>query len=142
MLAYILHNQVVHTRFLPQSSKHSFVYPTLSFLVSLHALENKDLDLLGGWLFGYGNTWGRLTGLRASGYLYDTPSDDRSIKNKLMDVLDRHGHAGSELHDAWLMTMPRMLGIEGINPLSVYFCYRRASAELWVVVLEVGCHDA
>lgn len=135
--AYVLQNQVTHVRFLPAPSKHSFVYPTVSLLVSLNALESKKLDLLGGWLFGYGGIWGRLTGLRASGYLYDGQGDNRSIKSKLIDVLDQYGHAGCELQDAWLMTMPSFLGIQGINPLSVYFCYKQGGS-LWLVVLEVG----
>lgn len=137
-LAYILQNQVAHIRLLPRSSKHSFVYPTLSVLVSLSALESKQLDLWRGWLFGYGGTWGRVTGLCPSGYLYSDTSDKRSIRGKVVDVLEQHGYTGGELDDAWLMTMPSFLGFEGINPLSVYFCYRRARNALWLVILEVS----
>ncbi|KAF8588064.1 hypothetical protein K439DRAFT_1652066 [Ramaria rubella] len=135
--AYILQNQVTHARFLPTPSKHSFVYPTVSFLVSLNALESKELDLLKGWLFSYGGIHGRLTGLRASGYLHDGSTDKRSIRSKLVDLLDQQGHPGCELEDAWLMTMPSFLGLEGINPLSVYYCYRKEYPSLWLVVLEV-----
>jgi DUF1365 family protein len=136
--AYILQNQVTHTRFLPTASRHSFVYPTFSLLVSLNCLEDKQLDLLGGWLFAYGAPWGCVTGLRPSGYLYNGPSDNRSIRCKVMDILDQHGHLGCELHDAWLMTMPSFWGVQGINPLSVYFCYRQGSSILWLVILEVS----
>jgi len=137
--AYILQNQVSHTRLLPVASKHCFVYPTLSLLLSLHSLENRQLDLLGGWLFSYGGVWGRVTGLRTSAYLHDSPGQDkRSIMQKLVDVLDQRGWPGCNLHDAWLMTMPSFLGIEGINPLTVYFCYRRDISSLWLVILEVG----
>ena len=140
--AYILQNRVSHARLLPVASRHSFVYPTLSLLVSLHALETRQLDLLGGWLFSYGGLWGRLTGLRPSAYLHDAPGrDERSITQKLVDLLDQQGWPGSTLHDAWLMTMPSFLAFEGINPLSVYFCYRRGSPSLWLVVLEV-CRPA
>ena len=136
--AYILENQVAHTRLLPIASRHSFVYPTISLLVSINSLEDKQLDLLGGLLFGYGSPSGRVTGLHPSSYLYDGPSDNRSIRCKLLHILDEHGHPGCELHDVWLMTMPSFLGIEGINPLSVYFCYKHASSALWLVILEVS----
>ncbi|THU93382.1 hypothetical protein K435DRAFT_757483 [Dendrothele bispora CBS 962.96] len=70
-----------------------------------------------------------------------------SIKEKLVEVLRRRGYLelhGSdedggnlkELEDAWMMTMPSYLGFEGINPLTVYFCYRPGGV-LWLVVLEV-----
>ena len=139
--AYILENQVAHTRLLPIASRHSFAYPTLSLLVSLNSLEEKQLDLLGGWLFGYGSIWGSVTGLRPSGYLHNGPSDNSSIRRKLVQILDQHGYSGCELHDAWFMTMPSFLGIEGINPLSVYFCYRQGSSTLWFVILEVSHRD-
>jgi DUF1365 family protein len=109
--------------------------------VPLNALEDKKLDLLGGWLFGYGSTWGRVTGLRPSGYLFSDLTDKRSIRSKLVDVLDQHGYSGRELCDAWLMTMPSYLGVQGINPLSVYFCYRRECVNLWLVILEVSRDD-
>ncbi|KAK7446978.1 hypothetical protein VKT23_014191 [Stygiomarasmius scandens] len=35
-----------------------------------------------------------------------------------------------------MMTMPSYLGFEGINPLTVYFCYKPGGV-LWLVVLEV-----
>ncbi|KIJ41082.1 hypothetical protein M422DRAFT_31957 [Sphaerobolus stellatus SS14] len=135
--AYILQNQVAHVRFLPSPSNHAFVYPTFSLLASLIALEKGELDLFGGRLFGYGTIWNRVTGLRASGYLHDAPGDKRTIKQKLVCILEAHGHPGQDLGNAWLMTMPTFLGIEGINPLTVHFCYRRGSAQLWIVVLEV-----
>lgn len=61
----------------------------------------------------------------------------RSIREKLKDVLCRFGHDGSELEDAWMMTMPSYLGVEGINPLTVFYCYKKTSPQLWMVVLEV-----
>ncbi|KAF8510470.1 hypothetical protein BU17DRAFT_55341 [Hysterangium stoloniferum] len=135
--AYILQNQVTHVRYLPSLSKHSFMYPTFSLLVSLNSLENNELQLFGGLLFGYGSIWNRVTGLGARGYLYNIPKVPRTIRHKLIDVLNSHGHNGEELDDSWLMTMPSFLGIEGINPLSVHFCYRRGSTALWITVLEV-----
>lgn len=133
---YILQNQVTHARLLPAKSAHAFTYLTLSFLVSLDALENHVLDLGRGWVFGYGGLWGRLTGLRSNPYLADH-GGKRTIRQKLEDVLSERGlstESGS-FEDAWMMTMPSFMGFEGINPLTVYFCYR--SGTLWLTVLEV-----
>jgi DUF1365 family protein len=49
-------------------------------------------------------------------------------------LLQERGCAG--LEDAWMMTMPSLLGFKGINSLTVYFCYN-AEGELFVTVLEV-----
>ncbi|KAJ7702959.1 hypothetical protein B0H14DRAFT_745565 [Mycena olivaceomarginata] len=35
-----------------------------------------------------------------------------------------------------MMTMPSLLGFEGINPLTVYFCYR-PGGQIFLAVLEV-----
>ncbi|KAJ6578852.1 hypothetical protein DFH09DRAFT_1030747 [Mycena vulgaris] len=129
---YVLENQVTHARLLPTASKHAFVYPSLSLLLSLDALENHSLDLARGWIFGYGGRWARLVGLRPDPYL--TP-DGGSLRQRLETVLRDRGFAG-ELDDAWVMTMPSLLGFEGINPLTVYFCYR-PGGELFMTVLEV-----
>ncbi|KAJ7270693.1 hypothetical protein B0H12DRAFT_1229183 [Mycena haematopus] len=129
---YILENQVVHARLLPVGSSHAFTYPTLSFLVSLNALENHSLDLGYGWIFGYGGRWTRLVGLRPAPYLTENGG---SIRQRLEKVLFDRGFGGS-LEDAWMMTMPSLLGFEGINPLTVYFCYR-PGGQLFLAVLEV-----
>ncbi|KAJ7222358.1 hypothetical protein GGX14DRAFT_663383, partial [Mycena pura] len=130
---YILQSQVVHARLLPATSAHAFTYPTLFLLLSLNALENHSLDLGRGWIFGYGGRWARLVGLRADPYL--TPNGG-SIRQRLEKALQVRGFAESKLEDAWMMTMPSLLGFEGINPLSVYFCYR-LGGKLFLVVLEV-----
>ncbi|EIN05928.1 hypothetical protein PUNSTDRAFT_74287 [Punctularia strigosozonata HHB-11173 SS5] len=138
--AYVLHNRVTHARLLPQTATHAFRYPTLSLLLSLDALESGQLDLARGWIFGYGSLWGRLTGLRPQGYLTAVApgSTGLSINEKLVLLLTSRGYADAKnrVHDVWLQTMPGFLGIEGINPLSVYYCYTPAG-ELWLVVLEV-----
>ncbi|KAL0952480.1 hypothetical protein HGRIS_006744 [Hohenbuehelia grisea] len=134
---YIVKNAVTHARFLPIASEHSFRYSTLSLLVSLTALERGDLDVARGWLFGYGGLWGRLTALRADPYLETEPRNP-SIRRKLEKTLANRlpfGY-GQQLTDAWMMTMPSYLGFEGINPLTVYFCYN-PDGECWACVLEI-----
>ncbi|KAJ6457158.1 hypothetical protein C8R47DRAFT_172679 [Mycena vitilis] len=118
---YILENSVTHTRLFPVGSTHVFTYPTLSLLLSLNALEDHSLDLGRGWIFGYGGRWARLIGLRPAPYLTDNGG---TIRQRLEKVLLDRGF-GADLEDAWMMTMPSLkLGFEGINPLTVYFCYR------------------
>lgn len=133
--SYLLHNEVTHGRLLPKEAENAFTYPTLSLLVSLDALELRRLDLGSrGWVFGYGGRWWRLAGLRSAPYL--TPGTG-SIRGKLEDVLAGRGYLREGLRDAWMMTMPSFLGFEGINPLTVYFCYD-ADGALWLTVLEVS----
>jgi DUF1365 family protein len=135
---FILENRVTHIRGLPVSSSHAFRYSTLSFLLGLDSLESGRLDLASGWLFGYGGRWGRILGLRSEPYL-DTLSS-ASIRRKLELELRRHSLLSLDetFQDAWLMTMPSVLGFEGINPLTVYFCYK--NSKLWTVVLEVRAY--
>ncbi len=131
---YILENKLVHARLLPVESKHAFVFPTFCLLVPLDALENRELDLCGGAVFGYGGLWGRLTGLRPSSYLTTLKG---TIRHKLEGVLSSHGYEKQDLDAAWLMTMPSFLGFEGMNPLSVYYCYK-PDGVFWLTVLEVS----
>ncbi|KAJ7607379.1 hypothetical protein FB45DRAFT_1067930 [Roridomyces roridus] len=106
-----------------------------SLLVSLNALESHSLDL--GWhgwhIRATAGRWGRLVGLRPKPYLTDTP--EGSIRERLEKVLRDRGFGG-QLEDAWMMTMPSLLGFEGINPLTVYFCYR-PGGRFFLTVLEV-----
>ncbi|KAG6868773.1 hypothetical protein C0993_010700 [Termitomyces sp. T159_Od127] len=141
---YILENQVTHARLLPVESSHAFTYPTIAFLMSLDALEHHKLDLWKGWLFGYGGLWGRVTGVRTNPYLADVVNSvgvRQTIREKLDQLLMERGYIGpnrhSLLNDAWMLTMPNYLGFEGINPLTVYFCYKAGETALWLVVLEV-----
>ncbi|KAF9468302.1 hypothetical protein BDZ94DRAFT_1209300 [Collybia nuda] len=135
---YILENQVTHARLLPLESSHAFTYPTVSLLLSLDALEAHSLDIYRGWAFGYGGLWGRLLGLRSDPYLTaQRPGGHQTIRGKLEALLSerRFLDGGNILQDAWMMTMPSFMGFEGINPLTVYFCYK--SGQLWLVVLEI-----
>ncbi|KAG8703792.1 hypothetical protein FRC08_002632 [Ceratobasidium sp. 394] len=130
--AYVLTNQVAHARLLPTESKHAFTYPTLSLLLSLSALESGTLNR--GWfgiVFGYPGLW-RMCGLRAQTYLTDSSS--RTIREKLVQLM---APCGVRLGKVWMMTMPSFLGFEGINPLTVYFCYEEGQDYVWGVVLEV-----
>ncbi|KAI0759044.1 hypothetical protein C8Q74DRAFT_1372913 [Fomes fomentarius] len=146
--AYILENVVTHARLLPTPSAHDFAYPTLAFLLPLDALESHALDLGRGWLFGYGGTSWRVTGLRSAAYLSpDAPPTrtgtgsggrSRSIKEKLREVLTECGHDAARLGEAWMLTMPSYMGYEGINPLTVHYCYEKdGERELAWVVLEI-----
>ncbi|KAI0369243.1 hypothetical protein BV20DRAFT_997085 [Pilatotrama ljubarskyi] len=154
--AYILENTVIHARLLPAPSTHAFTYPTLAFLLSLNALETHALDLGRGWLFGYGGTAWRLTGLRNGAYLLpdsynppralSLPTDGRashgvkSLKAKLAEVLvlqrvdERRVQQWAKEGDAWMLTMPSYVGYEGINPLTVYFCYASEGTLEWIVL--------
>ncbi|KAJ3553627.1 hypothetical protein NM688_g3507 [Phlebia brevispora] len=137
--AFIIQNQVAHARLLPKEASHGFTYPVLFFMVSLNALESHSLDCGRGWLFGYGGVSFRVTGLRPTAYLHAQGCAALSIKEKLRKLLEDRGHIQAEhdLHDAWMLTMPSYLGYEGINPLTVFFCYRTRAQYPWAIVLEV-----
>jgi hypothetical protein len=134
---YILLNKVRHYRFLPAPSKHSFTFPTIFLLLSLRALESHSLDLFGGFVFGYGGLFFRLTGIRPNGYLMPDKQGEkkRSILQKLITLLHERD-VKVEVEDVWMMTMPSYLAWEGINPLTVYFIYN-PQCQCCLVVLEV-----
>ena len=138
--AYILRSITSHARFLPVDSRHAFTYPVLSLLLPLSVLESDQLSLLNGFLFSFGGIHWRILGLRSAGYLYDDSGKEPSVRKKLGEALGQFGieSAGEQLDDAWILTMPSYFGFEGINPLTVYFCYRKGCPELWIVVLEVS----
>ena len=133
---YVLECTVSHRRLRPASATHGFSYRTLWLLLSLTALESphRALDVGRGWLFGYGALLGRLTGLSPPAYL---AASARSIKEKLLGVLEAQGYPRGILGDAWMLTMPGYLGFEGINPLTTYYCYDPQD-RLFAVVLEVS----
>ena len=136
---YVLHSVTTHARLLPIDSRHAFTYPVLSLLLPLSALESAHLSLLNGFLFSYGGIHGRILGLRSAGYLFDDGGRVPSIRTKLVRALGDFGVEDPEgqMDDAWILTMPSYCGFEGINPLTVYFCYRKDDRRLWIVVLEV-----
>ncbi|CAE7050211.1 unnamed protein product [Rhizoctonia solani] len=131
---YILTNQVVHARLLPVESKHAFTYQTMSLLLSVSTLEKNALNC--GWrgvIFGYPGIWGRMTGLRPRNYLSDYP-ELTTIRQRLIKLLRP---SDIKLGEVWMMTMPSFMGFEGINPLTVYFCYEEGRTTVWGIVLEV-----
>ena len=138
--AYILRSITSHARFLPVDSRHAFTYPVISLLLPLSALESGQLSLLNGFLFSFGGIHGRILGMRSAGHLYNDGGKEPSIRKKLGEALGQFGVelAEEQMDDAWILTMPSYCGFEGINPLTVYFCYRRGCPELWIVVLEVS----
>lgn len=133
--AYILENTVTHARLLPVESKHAFSYPTVALLLSLNALETGELGLGFNRLFRYGDGLSLLS-IRPNPYL--TAESGLSIRQKLFKLIRQRGFAFDDeaISDTWMLTMPRILGHEGINPLTVYFCFRPAG-QLWLTVLEV-----
>lgn len=135
--AYIVQNKLTHLRLLPKESTHSFVYSTPYLLASLNALESKALDLGHGWLFGYGGVAFRVTGMREATYLQPASFPGQTIKQKIEVLLERKGYdVQGTLEDIWTLSMPAYLGYDGMNPLTVYFAYKKDGSP-WLVILEV-----
>lgn len=85
-----------------------------------------------------------------------SPIDPHPLRTKMEHLLSDHLSKSLEevscrLGSVYLITMPAFLGKEGINPLSVWFCYESciggrdskqemadsSERKLWVVILEV-----
>jgi DUF1365 family protein len=78
-----------------------------------------------------------MTGLRPQTYLRDYSGSGVSsmtIRDKLVELLRP---SNIKLGEVWMMTMPSFIGFEGINPLTVYFCYEEGKTSVWGIVLEV-----
>lgn len=111
---------------------------------------------LGGLVFGTGSSSKRrLMNLRPSAYLFDDGDQTTTLVERFQAFMNPAARRGdntgagkmvrdgdtltdpvAELRDVWLLTSPSYCGIEGINPLSVWFAYDRKKA-LRVVLLEV-----
>lgn len=157
-----------HIRLLPTPARHAFKYPLLYFGIDVEDLELGRLDLPGGFVsaFGYeplrspssGPRPGfRVTRIRENGYLAPSVPFSKQLeqseaipaqplRSKLLTVLSAHldlpiADVADKAGRIYLVTMPSFLGLEGINPLSVWFVYSpvdsAAAGGLWVVVLEV-----
>lgn len=134
---YILTNSVFHRRFLPEKSQHEFRYTTQNLLLSLRHLENGQLDLCAGRLFGYAASRLRCTAISRKNFLSQSPcAEGNTISSALRDVLRGNlGDVADRLDDVWMLTMPTYLGVD-MNPLTVYFCYG-CDGVCFSVVLEV-----
>lgn len=128
-----------HARLLPIPSRHAFSYPLLYIGADIDSIEDGALDLPGRLLAYGGRPISKILGLRSDGYF--EPGRE-PLRTKLEALLDAHDvNISGELSRVWLVTMPSFVGVEGINPLSVWYCYRKPQGEcrgeLLCVVLEV-----
>ena len=127
-----------HGRLLPAPAKHAFSYPLLYVAVDIDSLAAGTLDQRRVFAHG-GRPLTKVLGLRSDGYL--GPGHD-GFRRKLERLLTEHNIAGEDIGRIWLVTMPSYLGVEGINPLSVWYIYTPTSGpnearRLACVVLEV-----
>lgn len=130
-----------HRRYLPVPAKHGFSYPLIYLGLDLDQLESNSIDLRSRF-FRYGSSLAVL-GIKHEQYL--APSDGLKSgvpgawRVELQNLVEQHGVDPQEMGRIWMVTMPSYLGFVGVNPLSVYFCYRKGSLEagLLCVVLEV-----
>ena len=123
-----------HARFLPTPSKHAFSYPLIYIGVDVDEVEKGHLDLPGR-LFSYGGSpWSTVLGLRSNNYLTPGKNDFRA---KLDELLTSQGIDRSQAEKVWLVSMPSLLGFEGLNPLAVWYTYD-SDRRLTTVILEVS----
>ena len=140
-----------HARLLPVPSKHAFSYPLLYLGADVDALEAGRLNLPYR-VFKYGGTSARVLGLRSGAYLMpdvlpgaDEGTQEREeaskdgavlegkkveglgLRGKVERLLSEYGIGKEEVGRIWMLTMPSFLGFEGINPLTVWYIYRRPS---------------
>lgn len=129
-----------HARFLPHPARHAFSYPLLYLGVDIDSLEAGSVDI--GRVVKYGGSPStKILGLRSDGYLEKGPG---TLRQKVNSLLEERGAREDEVGRVWLVTIPSFVGFEGINPLSVWFCYKRngfggqgGKRELACVILEV-----
>jgi len=136
--SFLIPAYTTHARLLPIPSRHAFSYSLLYLGIDVGSLESGSLDLPGRLLSYGGRPITKILGLRSDGYLGPGKA---SLREKLARLLDGRKEDKVELGRVWLMTMPSVVGFEGINPLSVWYCYGKTKgegrAELEYVVLEV-----
>lgn len=122
--------KTAHARFFPVT--HAFEYPVIYIGCDLAKLETQKLDL-GSFWFRY-NAWGILS-ISPSTYLGDVKGL-KTMREKLLWHVQRHGISTSEIQSIYFVTMPRLLGY-AFNPVSFYYLYDNAQ-ELKIVILEVN----
>ncbi|KAL8278397.1 hypothetical protein RQP46_009289 [Phenoliferia psychrophenolica] len=140
--SHLFRAKTAHARLLPASARHVFCYPVLYFGLDLARLEAGELDLGKGRgsLFGWEPpTWVVAAFWR---HAYLEAGAKTGIRDKVLALLERRGiDTTKDATMIYMVSMPAYLGFEGINPLTVHYCYGDATADakrpLRVVVLEV-----
>ena len=142
--SHLYRAKTAHARLLPASARHVFCYPVLYFGVDLARLEAGELDLGKGRgsLFGWEPSKWSITAFWRHAYL--EAATKAGIRHKVLALLERRGiDTTKHATMVYMVSMPAYLGFEGINPLTVHYCYGDASPDadgsrpLRVVVLEV-----
>ncbi|KAM0790567.1 hypothetical protein ACM66B_004436 [Microbotryomycetes sp. NB124-2] len=152
-LGHVFRAKTVHARYLPVESRHQFSYPVLFFGLDLDALEHHHLDL-DSRVFQYGtrskgSRW-QVCSIEPDVY-FDPPTRDeevkarQGIKQKLRKHLVKSIGSTEEVdrstESVYTVTMPKYLGFQDINPLTVHFCYSGKGSvgkRMAVVALEVS----
>jgi DUF1365 family protein len=127
-----------HARFLPTPARHAFSYPLLYLGADIDSLENGSVDV--GRLVRYGGApYTKIVGLRGDSYLDKSPEQiNETLRSKVNRLLVDRGIEKNGVGRVWLVTIPSFMGFEGINPLSVWYCYKPGEGrELAFVILEV-----
>ena len=128
----VLPSYTSHARLLPVPSKHTFSYPLIYLGVDIDTVEKGSVNLP--WrVFRYGHSWFNVLGLRSFNYLH--PGSE-SLRSKLDSLLAERGLSQDERERAWMVSMPSLLGFEGINPLTVWYVYDK-TRRLSCIILEV-----
>ncbi|ORY48835.1 hypothetical protein BCR35DRAFT_285076 [Leucosporidium creatinivorum] len=136
--AHLYRARTAHARYLPIEAKHVFSYPVLFFGLDLDALESGEIEM--GRLFGFNPRGWRLTALRSRVYL-EPGKGTEGIREKLWRHLEQRGVREEQAKRVYTVTMPGLVGLQDINPLTVHYCYseeEKVGRKLEVVVLEVS----
>lgn len=151
--SFLISAYTTHARFLPKPSKHAFSYPLIYLGLDLDDLESGSLDLPSR-VFGYNtHPLSVILGIRRKNYLTapslsDTSGDINrksgevavgkdSLRDALSYLLETHGGISKgDVGRIWVVTMPSLMGFEGINPLTVWYIYHKDGGFI-AVVLEV-----
>ncbi|KAM0755512.1 DUF1365-domain-containing protein [Meredithblackwellia eburnea MCA 4105] len=139
--SHIFRAKTAHARLLPVESRHVFSYPVLYFGVDLAKLERGELDLGEGWgsLFKWEPLNWAITAFRREAYL--EAGRKEGVRGKVLKLLEERGvDTEEDAKMVYMVSMPAYLGMEGINPLTVHYCYGAevdSKRPLKVVVLEV-----
>jgi DUF1365 family protein len=121
-----------HRRHLPIPAKHTFSYPLIYLGIDLDHLESGLLNLRSRF-FQYGKKpWKSILGVQHEQYLSPTlpkpGPGSGGFKRELIALMESHGVRGDEVGRVWMVTMPSYLGLAGVNPLSVYFVYKKSES--------------